>query len=164
MSKLSFLAPDPQYAELFASWLNDPEVVRYSEQRHKVHTRESQLDYWKSPATVYPNTVWIIHLDGRPIGSISATVDEKNSVADVGILIGDKTQWGKGYGYDAWSVICDLLLATLVRKVEGGCMSVNSSMVKVMEKYGMKLEGIRQDHFDIGYQKSNCLLYGKLKS
>lgn len=163
MSKISLLPPEPRYAELFVSWLLDPIVVKYSEQRHKIHTVQSQLDYWKSPATVAPSAVWIIHLDTGPIGSISATVDEMNEVADIGILIGDRNQWLKGYGFSAWSTVCDVLLATKVRKIEGGCMSLNYGMRSIMEKYGMQLEGRRREHFRIGNHLDDCVFYGKLK-
>lgn len=86
------------------AWLNDPEVVRYSEQRHKRHTLETQHSYvngvWSNPGS----WIWLIckptPLDA--IGTITAHCDENNKVANMGILIGEKTAWGQGYGSEAW--------------------------------------------------------------
>ena len=37
-----------QDSEKYVAWLNDPEVVRFSEQRHYQHTAESCRVYFKS--------------------------------------------------------------------------------------------------------------------
>lgn len=158
--------PVPREAEQFAEWLNDPWVVKFSEQRHKKHTRQSQCDYWLSTATIRPNSVYSIYLfEPRTlIGSISAKVDANNGVANVGILIGDKTKWGKGIGIEAWTCFCNYLFYEEdIRKIEAGCMSVNSPMIRVMEKFGMRLEGTIKEHFELDGGYSDMLLYGKLR-
>ena len=77
-------------------WLNDKEVVRYSEQRHIKHTIESQTRYLES-FTNSSNCFWAV-IQKVPtdemIGSITAYIDPHNSVADVGILIGSRGHWG----------------------------------------------------------------------
>jgi len=155
--------PEPRAAPLVVGWLNDPEVVKFSEQRHKQHTVESQLNYWKSPATYEPNLVRIIELqENYAIGSISATIDQKNNIADVGILIGDKSQWGRGFGYEAWECVCNyLFFERKIRKIEAGCMSINKPMIRLCEKYMMRLEGTKIAHFDVGGMTSDMLMYGK---
>jgi len=158
--------PAPQEVFPFVLWLNDPEVVKYSEQRHKIHTAETQLDYWHSAATVEPNFVYAIRREdsGMPIGSISAEIDPYNNIANVGIMIGDKTQWGKGYGFEAWECVCNyLIIEKKIRKIEAGCMSLNAPMIRICTKYGMRHEAIVQGHFLITPENSCAMhLYGKL--
>lgn len=153
--------PDMLEAEMFVHWLNDPEVVQFSEQRHLKHTIESQRDYW----TLNSPNVHAIYLSHTniPIGSVSYQIDPCNKVANVGIMIGDKSVWGKGYGFEAWRATCNYLFYSgVARKVEAGCMLANAAMVTICEKYGMHPEGNKVDHFLLGDRKINMLMFGKL--
>jgi [ribosomal protein S5]-alanine N-acetyltransferase len=134
----------------YAAWLNDPEVVRYSEQRHRHHTIESCRDYWYSFAGT-PHHFWaILASEGQlgHIGNINTYVDEKNRLADVGILIGEKAAWGQGYGVEAWSAVCNHLLNEKgMRKVTAGTIAVNKGMLRIMERSGMVADGRRLRHY-----------------
>jgi ribosomal-protein-alanine N-acetyltransferase len=126
-------------------WLNDPEVVRYSEQRHKKHDPHSQNNYICS---FVHGEFKEIMLDNEPIGTITGRIDRNNGTADMGILIGEKRHWGNGYGTTAWALMMsDLFSSNLVRKVEAGCMNTNLAMMMIFVKTGMKPEGRRKDHF-----------------
>ena len=162
--KLELTHPDIDDAALFAEWLNDREVVKYSEQRHRWHVAESQRDYWHSAATVEPNLVYTIYLQGGScIGSIAARIDTPNNVANVGIMIGDKSQWGKGYGFEAWECFCNyLIIEKKIRKIEAGTMSLNAPMIRICTKYGMRHEAIVQDHFLLDGKPVSMHLYGKI--
>ena len=151
-------------AHIFAEWLNDPEVVKFSEQRHKKHTVLSQRDYWMSKATTEPDIYYVIDYatNNRPIGSISATIDLNNQIANVGIIIGDKSVWGNGYGYEAWECFCNyLFIEKKIRKVEAGSMSSNKSMRRICERFFMQLEGTQRGHFLIDAMPSDLVMYGK---
>jgi ribosomal-protein-alanine N-acetyltransferase len=136
--------------QTMVKWLNDPDVVRYSEQRHKKHDAESQAHY-----VVETDLFREIHIRDYPdgeanrkfIGTITASIDAPNSVADIGILIGAKEEWGKGYGTEAWTGFIEHLLNHGIRKVEAGCMSINIGMKNVCRKSGMVYEGRRLSHF-----------------
>ncbi len=164
--RLVMKAPVASEAETFAHWLNDPEVVKYSEQRHKTHTIESQLDYWHSPVTAHPNFVNMICLAGSeiPIGSISAAIDSHNQVANIGILIGHKSEWGKGYGAEAWECTMNYLFAHGIRKIEAGCMATNAAMIGLCHKVKMIREAVISSHFkDTEKTTAPLLIYGKLR-
>lgn len=158
--------PKPVEANQFSVWLNNPEIVRYSEQRHKKHTPQTQTDHWLSPATIEPNMVYSIYLQENEglIGSISAQVDPHNNVANVGILIGDKSQWGKGYGYEAWECFCNYLFyEKKIRKIEAGCMETNFPMKRICQKFMMFYEGARRGHFLLDGITTGLEMYGKLR-
>lgn len=130
----------------YIGWLNDPEVVRYSEQRHRRHTLRSATAYLRSFEGT-ANLFWaILAKDAAShVGNITAYVDTANSVADIGILIGDKEIWGRGYGTEAWSAVCRFLLDDAgLRKVTGGTMSTNAGMLAIMRRSGMREDGVRR--------------------
>lgn len=130
-------------------WLNDPEVVRYSENRHRVHTLESSRAYLESFRDS-PNKYWaIVRLaDGIVIGSATAYIDLNNSVADVGILLGDKSSWRGGYGTEAFSGVLNWLFTEAgVRKVTAGTMAANTGMLGIMKNFGMRDEGRKARYF-----------------
>jgi len=134
----------------YVSWLNDPEVMRYSRQRHCSHTLESCRQYWQSLVGT-PSYFWgIVTRDPEleHIGNMTAYVDAVNSVADLAIMIGERAMWGRGYGTEAFAAGCDYLLREAgIRKVFAGTLSVNTAMLKVMRRVGMVEDGRRIRHF-----------------
>ena len=141
--------------ERYVSWLNDSVVVRYSEQRHRRHTLASCRAYWLSFRNT-PHHFWALeeNVSGLGhIGNINAYVDPINRIADVGILVGEKDAWGKGYGLEAFMAVCNGLLGPGgMRKVTAGTMACNLAMLKVMVKAGMREDGRRIRH--LLYEKS----------
>lgn len=144
-------------------WLNDPEVVKYSEQRHHIHTLESQRLYYKSFAG--SNLFLAIYIGDEMIGTMTVYTDDYNGIANVGILIGDKTKWGLGYGLEAWRAVCNRLLATGTRKIVAGCMEINQPMMSICSRYGMLQEAKLPDHFiyDIKHSPVAIIHWGKFK-
>lgn len=144
-------------------WLNDQDVVCYSEQRHKKHTLESQHRFLNEfPVGSY---IWLIRLEStdRDIGTISAYVDWPNRLANMGILIGEKSLWGQGYGYEAWDTVMDFLFADgQIRKIEAGCMKCNRAMVRICEQMGMEHESTIANHFMLNDAPQPLVIYGML--
>jgi len=129
----------------YVSWLNDPEVVRYSEQRHSTHTLKKCRDYLVSQLQSDNYFLAIEHQSNLlgHIGNIGVTVDRHNNIADLAIMIGDKRAWGKGLGSHAWKVVIKMLLDTLnFRIVTAGTLEVNAAMIKLMTNSGMRIDGI----------------------
>lgn len=137
-------------------WLSDEKVTKYSEQRHKDHSFTSQLEYINSfkPYDHY----YQIWLGEKHIGSVSAYVDPPNRVADMGIMIGDRSEWGKGYGLEAWRGLMSILLSISMRKLEAGCMETNEAMQSIFDRSGLHYEGLRKNHFIGG---ESLIFYGK---
>ncbi len=136
--------------ERYVGWLNDPDVVRYSEQRHRRHSLDSCRRYFESLAGSSDH-FWAIEAKDPAlghIGNITVTVDEPNRVGDVAILLGEKSAWGGGLGGEAWGEVCRFLLAEgAMRKVSAGTMATNHAMLGIMRRTGMIEEGRRPRHF-----------------
>lgn len=143
-------------------WLNSPQVVRYSEQRHKAHTQESQYEYLASFNHV-TSYIWEIIKDIQSIGTITVHKDANNWTANMGIMIGDRRVWGQGYGPEAWEAVCNWLFGDGIRKIEAGCMESNTPMIRILEKTGFDLEAKIPDHFLLNGKPEDMRCYGKTR-
>lgn len=136
--------------ERYVSWLNDSDVVRFSELRHFHQNNESCRAYLKSFQSS-PGYYWAIIVKNREIahiGNITVNVDEPNQVADIGILLGEKQSWGAGFGLEAWSAVCRYLQTNpKIRKITAGAMESNTAMLRIATKAGMVEEARRPGHF-----------------
>jgi len=134
----------------YVGWLNDPDLMRFSENRNKEHNLTSCRAYWKS-FEGSSNFFWAIEdieTGNSHVGNINAYINKDNLLADVGILIGVKEVQNKRYGIEAWSGVCEFLFReTGIRKLSAGTMSVNVQMVKLMHSVGMINDGVRRNHY-----------------
>lgn len=140
---------EKRISKKYVSWLNDPEVVRYSENRYRKHTLRSCRAYVKS-FEGSENLLWAIILrnSSEHIGNINAYYDRNNDLVDVGIMIGEKRFWSKGYGFEAFNAVCRYLIDSKnIRKVTAGTLSANKGMINIMERCGMVRDGIRKKHY-----------------
>ncbi len=150
----------PSDLDCIVGWLNDPEVVKFSEQKYKTHTRASQEAYIESLSD--DDLYLCLFVGSAFIGTMTVHVDPNNKIANMGILIGDKYYWGRGLGYEAWRAVCnELLHKKIVRRVEAGCMSCNTYMIKVCETSGMKCEASVPNHFLYHGVPMDLLLWGR---
>lgn len=141
---------DELLTERYVSWLNDPEVVRYSEQRHRVHSLKSCSDYIEGMKAGGNLLLAIETTHGRRlhIGNMSVVFDAPNRGADLSIIIGEKSFWGRGYASMAWSsVMNSLFYDVCIRRVTAGTMEVNSPMLRLFQRSSMTIDFIRPRHF-----------------
>jgi len=129
------------FTDEYIGWLNDPEVVRYSEQRHVTHTRVSCASYIAAKR----GQMWAVIHEGEHVGNITVDYDRPNQVADVSILLGKSR--GQGIGAKAFETVCDRLIEGGARKVTAGCMGANKAMIHMAVKAGMRIECIRRGQF-----------------
>lgn len=149
----------------YISWLNDPDIVRYSNQRFVKHSKMSSQTYLKTFTNTSNLFISIRRLsDDSALGTMTAYVLMQHLTADIGILIGRKTEWGAGFGQEAWCLFINWLLEFGgIRKVTAGTLCTNRAMIKIMERSGMAHEAtlIKQEFFDGTYK--NLLIYSKYK-
>lgn len=151
--------------EKYVSWLNDPNVVRYSEQRHRAHTLDSCRAFYDSFSN---NDDLFLAVEDRKtanhIGNIVAYVDQPNASVNLTILIGDTSYWGKGLGREAWCMtVKNLLEYGGMRRVEAGTMEINRPMRALMRDAGMKEEGRMLGRFLVEGRAVDMLHFGVVK-
>lgn len=153
---------DAHLTDRYLGWLNDPETVRYSEQRHRRHDRASALEYLRAMEASQDHFWAIVRKDGTPahIGNLSAYVDRANGVADMAIMIGEASARGAGYGREAWQTAGDWLLGQAgIRKLTAGTMACNTAMLATMWSCGMLEDGRRRGQFLLDGEPVD-LIYG----
>lgn len=151
--------------DAYIGWLNDPAVVRYSNQRLQTHDRESCHHYLSSFAGTRNLFVSVHALpDERAIGTMTAYLAVPHGTVDVGIMIGDKTIWGRGYGQEAWSMLVDWLVQRSdIRKVTAGTVACNVGMLRLMERSGMQPDGHRKAQEIIEGRSEDVLYFARFK-
>jgi RimJ/RimL family protein N-acetyltransferase len=130
----------------YICWLNDPAVVKYSNQRFISHTYETCLQYLQTFAGTNNRFYAIEELaTGQMLGTLTVYASLQHQTADIGILIGATQHWGKGFGQEAFQLVMhELASSGLIRKMTAGTMACNLGMVKIMERAGMHLEATRK--------------------
>ncbi|MEI6359612.1 MAG: GNAT family N-acetyltransferase [Synechococcus sp. ELA619] len=147
----------------YLSWLNDPVVTRFSNQRFRTHTAESSAAYVASFAGTANSFLLITQCsDGRPIGTATVYRSPQHGTADIGLMVGDRQSWGQGYGREAWQAVLEALLQEPgIRKLTGGTARPNQAMVRIMEQSGMELEAVRARQELIEGQPVDLLYYAR---
>lgn len=143
----------------YVSWLNDPAVVRYSEQRHHKHTMESCRDYAASFASSDNSFIAIETHQFGHIGNMTVTRDIANGIADLSIMIGHRDCWGQGLATEAWTMAMrHLFQSEKLRKITAGTMSENRAMLSLMQRSRMDIEGRRARHFLLDGQEVDLVM------
>ena len=149
----------------YISWLNDPEVIKYSNQRFRKHSRETCVEYLNSFKSSESIFLSIIHKKSEEfIGTMTVYFSSNHQTADIGIMLGNKLYWNQGLGEEAWSAVMEFLLEKVkVRKVSGGTLSCNKGMMRIFEKLHMSLDGVRKDHEVIDGKFFDIFHFAKFK-
>jgi len=152
------ILPFAHAPEASVRWLNDPILTKFSEQRHRQHTIETQQKYVDSFDHHNSHLWFLVTADMEVVGSVTAYRDRYNGTADIGILV---AKGGKGLGTEAFGAVCGWLIVDGVRKLEAGCMKSNIGMVRILEKCGFTLEGVRKAHFILDHAPEDLVQYGR---
>lgn len=134
--------------ERYYFWMNDPEITQFLESRFVPNSMASLETYVKEkqggPIEIF---FAILVKDGhRHIGNIKlGPINWIHRIGDIGILIGEKAFWGRGYATEAIRLITGYAFDTLnLHKVTAGCYASNPGAVKAFEKAGFEIEGVRK--------------------
>jgi ribosomal-protein-alanine N-acetyltransferase len=134
--------------QTYLSWLNDKEVMRFSNQRFTAHCHKTSMTYLESFSGT-SNSFFLLEdaIRRNPIGTATVYRTLQHGTADIGLLLGDRSYWGKGYGKEAWMSILNFLSCEMsVRKVTGGALRANHAMIRIMRQSGMVHDGTRIGH------------------
>lgn len=103
--------------------------------------------------------------DEKFIGGCSINdVDWKNSVATIGIFIGDKNYRGKGYGTDVMWVLTEFIFQQMnINKIRLIVYSFNKSAIAMYERIGFKVEGVLRQEIYIDGRYHDKIAMGLLR-
>lgn len=161
------LSPDDA-ENIFKNWASDDEVTKYLIwESHK--NLEITKEYLKNAVEEYENPKnfnWCIELKsiGEPIGTISCkNLDENVKKIEVGYCIG-RRWWGNGIAAEALRKVIDFLIFKVgVNRVEAYHDVRNFASGRVMQKAGMKIEGLLREAYRFKSGVNDVYVYSALK-
>jgi RimJ/RimL family protein N-acetyltransferase len=128
----------------YVNWMNDPDVTKYTESRFRKHTMESVTDYVKAVSGSSEDYFYGIYT-GEHIGNIKLHVDAHHNLGDIGIIIGDKQQWGKGYATEAIKILTQHGFDKIgLHKISAGIYANNTGSVKAFKAAGYTQDGMHE--------------------
>lgn len=134
-------------AARFVKWLNDPSVNKFLRVRRIILPDEKKWIAQKK----HSQTDRIFAIDttaGVHIGSVGLhQIDVPNRRCNLGIMIGDRRYWDKGFGTEAISLLLDYGFRKLkMHRIELDVYAYNRRAIKVYRRLGFKREGKKREH------------------
>lgn len=144
-------------AGAFYEWYINPEVQRHLANpwwNPSIDFETYQLHRFTQYLQAGPQSgvFTICHADGRPIGLVNYFDREADS-CEIGIIIGDITQWRKGYAREALSLLLSYIIEDFkIHRVRARILKVNIPSQRLFEKVGFVRTGAgKEDGYEFLY-------------
>ena len=153
----------------YLDWLSNPEINGYLEVRFNLPRSVDDLASYISNTNESPHTLLlgIFLVDSeRHIGNIKlGPIDWNHQIGDLGFLIGDRTQWGKGYASQSIRLISDYAFSELgLAKLTAGCYADNDSSRRALQRAGFVEEGRRVSQWAVAGRRQDGIIMGRVNS
>ena len=146
-------------SEQYVKWMNDSEVNMFLESGGDYSYRKLKLFLEEQEKKEI--LFWAIHLkdSNKHIGNIKIDpVNLKANSGEYGILMGDKSNWGKGYAKEASVRIIDYCFKELkLSKITLGVIEDNVSAAFLYKKMGFTIDEVKKDVGIYNSKLSNSL-------
>jgi len=149
----------------FVKWINDPEVTEFLQFEPPMSLEDEEV--WYQEMLKGKDRTFVIETkDGRPIGNIGLIgLDWKNRRTEIGIMIGEKDAWSKGYGTDAILVLLRYLFGELnLNRISLFTDVNNPRAIRCYEKCGFRSEGVMRQHRFKRGRYIDCVLMSILRT
>lgn len=135
--------------ERYLGWINNPEVTEHMATGAFPSTIEKLEEYYRGMTTSHNHVILaIVDKDSHThIGNITLNdIEWVNRRANLGIMIGDRDFWGKGYGTEATRLMIRYAFDRLnLHKLWLGVNASHTSAIRLYEKVGFEVEGRSKD-------------------
>lgn len=141
---------------------NDPEITQYMESARNYVFTKTSLQEWLDNTNKDPNMrYWGIYTEDKFIGTTNLKINWIHRHGDIGIMIFDKSEWGKGYATEVIGLVKDYAFNVLnLHRLYTGIYEVNIGSVKAFEKNGFKREGLLIEHRFCNGEYVNQIIMG----
>ena len=128
----------------YVNWMNDYEVVKFTEQHSFTHTKEMVNEFVTKKFNSKCDFLFGIYFNNNHIGNIKlGPINTNNLISDVSYFIGDKKLWGKGIASKALMSVIHFAFNTLkLEKINAGYYQEAVASEKLLSKCGFKFESI----------------------
>lgn len=151
-----------------AAWEQDTEFLRLYDARPARPRSEAELAEWLEGRRGDSNT-FIFGI--RPLNdeTLIGTVELDgilwpHRVCGLGIAIGERANWGRGYGYEAAQLALAFAFDELnLHRVTATVFAYNERSIHLVEKAGFQREGAFREFLERDGARHDMLLYGLLR-
>jgi diamine N-acetyltransferase len=132
----------------YVGWLNNPEVTHHLTLYLPINS-DNEAEWYenqrKDPTT--QNFALVVNEGHIHIGSVGLmAINHKEQNAELGIVIGDKNHWGKGYGQEAIELLLPFAFEEMnLHRVYLRVDVTNTQGIRCYEKCGFVKEGQLRD-------------------
>ena len=152
----------------FVQWFADPEI-RFHLAQYRPLSLDQEERWFEQNLAAEDTQAWSIDALGAGTGSAVwehiggcgyHTIDWRNRSGEIGIFIGTKEYWSRGYGTDAVRTLVGWGFNTLnLNRVYLRVYADNPRGIRCYEKVGFQLEGrLRQDNFHNGAYRDTLVM------
>jgi RimJ/RimL family protein N-acetyltransferase len=125
-------------------WFNDPEVTEWLVHEGE-RTLEQEREWFATLSSRELPEVLAIEVDGRHIGDAALRNLGNGVTADFGILIGEKSCWGHGYGTAATREVLRMGFdERSLHRIQLNALATNARAIRCYEKCGFRREGLQR--------------------
>lgn len=157
-NKVALRPMEPEEVTLIHVWANDPDVMPfwYGEEKTREQIKADWKRHYFSDNDLYSGRCFAIlkgtNPVGNPIGMINYNrIDRDNRSVDIDMIIGQKKDWGQGYGTDALRTFVRYLFDRFdLNRIWLGTYTYNKRAIRAYEKAGFKREGVLREDARIG--------------
>ena len=149
----------------YFSWIRDPDVTQHLFLSKSMISEESARGHVDSCDGVNQFFFGLYDLSGgNLIGTHGLSIQPEDRRCSMGVMIGDKSYWGKNVVIEVRSAILDYAFDKRnCEKAEAGCFKSNLSSIYNFQRLGWKLEGVRRGHRLVKTEREDLLLFGLMK-
>jgi RimJ/RimL family protein N-acetyltransferase len=162
--RLRVLDPEKD-SEAISSWNRDSEYYRLADSELcTLYTAKNVKEWFERPDSGY-NFMIHIQTDDKIIGFVGLdTIDWVSGDCWVGIAIGDRNCWGKGYGTEAMNLILNFAFRQLnLKRVSLSVFEYNPRAIRSYEKTGFRHEGLMRECIHRDGKRWDMLFMGILR-
>jgi ribosomal-protein-alanine N-acetyltransferase len=155
---------EEEVTERYVAWLSDPVVNQYVESRFQSHHLESTREYVRAVNRSPDSLLLGMFVDAgqKHIGNIKlGPINAHHHRADIGLLIGDRDEWGRGYATEAIGLVTAYGFGSLkLQKLTAGCYCGNEGSLKAFQRAGYDIEASLARHWHTAQGLQDGLLLG----
>jgi RimJ/RimL family protein N-acetyltransferase len=150
----------------FQRWSDDAELRKLIGEVAPMSRTE--IEKWYKDLLADQDRVWfaiVLKKHNRVIGEAGLLrMCRPFHSTDMTIIIGEKDEWGKGYGTEVGRLLLDYAFKKLgFHKISIGVVGFNKRALKFWESLGFKKEGVKRDDYFYDCTYSDCVMMSILE-
>jgi RimJ/RimL family protein N-acetyltransferase len=167
-ARLRLTALEEDDVPIIASWDEDTQFLRLYDARLARPRPKGEVADWLKQLRQEDHTI-AFGIRGVESNDLLGTVTLDgvlwpHRVCGIGIAIGERDQWGKGYGFEAAQLTLDFAFRELnLHRVTATVFNYNRRSIALVEKLGFQREGAFREYLERDGERHDMLLYGLLR-